>query len=209
MAGRPINLSCTGVGMPAARAGVAAILDRDAPAALIFVGLGGALSADLSVGDLLVAEHVALVEDPARSLSIPASSWQSRALALSGARVGTVLTGRRILSTAAEKLELASRIEQQNATIDMESYAWATAASEAGLPFALLRIVSDRLADDLPPELNRALAPDGSLSRVGLLGATFRRPRLMLELLELRDRVGQCSRALEQALASILGRESR
>lgn len=207
VAGVPVDLSLTGVGLVGARDGLTAILVRDEPEVLVFVGLAGALSAGLSVGELLVAERVALSAEPARGLSIPESPWQRRARALPGASTGTALSGPRILKRSAEKKELAARLPAGSgeAVVDMESFAWASVAHEAGLPFVILRAVSDAADDDLPSELDRALRPDGSVFRARLIGDVIRRHRLLGELIDLRDRVRQCSRALEEALVSIVG----
>lgn len=207
VAGQTVEVHCTGVGAERARRGLERVLAGGRPAVMMFVGSAGALTASLGVGDLVVADRLVSSDDPAEVRWTPASSWFERALTLSAARVGPVLTTRKVLTTATAKRELAlvHALETETAAVDMESHAWATCACEADVPFVVFRAISDTLEEDLPLDFNDALRADGSLSRVQIVAAAIRQPTAVPGLLDLRDRVNLCSRVLEQALVSVLG----
>lgn len=207
VAGRKLEVRCTGVGARKARASLDQIVDSRASEVLIFVGSAGALTGSLKVGDLLVADRFVSSVDPTDVKWASESRWFARAAALAKARVGPILTTPEVVSSAEAKRELALRhaLERENAAVDMESHAWATLAIEAKIPFVVLRAISDTVDEDLPLDFNDALRSDGTISRARVVAAALRHPTAVPGLLGLRDRVNLCSRVLEQALVSLLG----
>ena len=203
--GLRVDVVATGTGATRARTGFEAAVGVETPAVAIGIGVAGALSPGLGVGDLLVAEKLVPSGDESRELPVPRSPWLERALALPGARAGILVTSEQVASTADAKAELAARFAAgAPAAVDMESHAWSVAAATAGVPFVAVRAVSDLAAEDLPFDLNRALRADGSISPARVLAAAIGRPNTWGGLRVLRGRVRRCSRALEQAVASML-----
>lgn len=207
VAGQEVEVHCTGVGAECARRGLDRVLAGGRPAAMMFVGSAGALTGSLAVGDLVLADRLVSADDSTEVRWTPTSIWFDRALTLAKARIGPVLTTRRIVTTATAKrrLALVHALETETAAVDMESHTWATCASQANLPFVVLKAISDTLDEDLPLDFNDALRADGSLSRARVVAAAVRQPSAVPGLLELRDRVKLCSRVLEQALVTVLG----
>ncbi len=179
------------------------------------MGTAGALSVGLRVGDLVVAERVLLDDEPgdngagdaAAGIPVPESPWFDRAAALPGAHLGTLVSSRRVASTAIGKHELGEhhRLGKATAAVDMESWEWASAAREAGIPFVIVRAVTDTASEDLPLDFNQALRTDGSLSQARVIRSAIRRPAALPGLLNLQGRVRLCAERLEQVLVSILG----
>lgn len=203
--GRPVDVVATGTGARRARQAIEGTLAAQAPAVVLGIGVAGALSPGFEIGDLLVAERLVAPGGEPRVVTVTRSPWLERALALRGARAGTLVTSKRIASTARAKAELAARIAGgAPAAVDMESHAWSVAAAAAGVPFVAVRAVSDLASEDLPFDLNRALRSDGSISVARVAAAAVLRPATWNGLKDLRDRVRKCSRALEQAVASML-----
>ena len=71
------------------------------------------------------------------------------------------------------------------AVVDMESHIAAEYAAEHGLRFAAIRVVCDPASRSLPPLVNDALAPDGSVSLGGVFRSLVREPGQIGDLLHL------------------------
>ncbi len=204
LGGRPLSLAATGDGSEAAAAGLAELLAARDLVALLAVGVAGGLSPALGVGEVVVAERVFEGADPATERRAPA--WPGRGASLAGrARAGAAVSVPAILCTAAEKAELWRRLgAPEAAVVDLESAAWARLAAARGLPWMVLRAVSDSAAEDLPLDFNRFRDERGRLRRraVSLHAAT--RPRLIPALAGLRDRLHDCARRLADVAADVV-----
>jgi adenosylhomocysteine nucleosidase len=90
----------------------------------------------------------------------------------------------RVAVTAAEKREL--RESTGAAAVDMESAALAEKAGEWGVPFHVIRAVSDRADEDMPLDFNSYRGPDGRFSRsriaLAALASPFSRVPALLRL---------------------------
>ncbi len=214
VSGHSVEVVCTGVGLTNARNGVSELVAEASPRAVIFLGTAGAISAGLSPGDLVVAERFLLDDESganggvpeAAVIAVPASPWFARATGLPRSERGTLVSSHRVASTAVRKHELAQRHVLGNGTAatDMESWEWASAACAAGIPFVVVRAISDTASEDLPLDFNQALRSDGSFSKARVIGGVLRRPAAIRGLLNLSDRVRLCAERLEQALVTIL-----
>lgn len=60
--------------------------------------------------------------------------------------------------------------------IDMESQIAGRIAAERELPYLILRVVSDRADQALPPAFANAMRPDGGTDLAALLGSILARP---------------------------------
>jgi hopanoid-associated phosphorylase len=163
---------------PPARAAIGAAGLADALAgdpagtrALVSFGLCGALDPALKVGELVLAE--AVVAAGWRIETDPDLRGALRA-ALPGARGGDVAGADAILGDRAAKAAL--REAAAAAAVDMESHAVALAAREAGLPFAVLRAVSDDARRTLPLAAQAGFRPDGTSDLGAVIAGLVRRP---------------------------------
>ncbi|HZV08454.1 MAG TPA: phosphorylase, partial [Novosphingobium sp.] len=102
-------------------------------------------------------------------------AW-ARALAarLPAARLGAIHADGTLIASADDKLAIANA--SAALAVDMESHIAARAAAEAGLPFAILRCVSDDAHAELPPAIRLAMRPDGALAVGAMLGSVLRQP---------------------------------
>lgn len=134
---------------------------------VISFGMAGALAPALRLGDWVIGSQVAgFACDPA---------WTARlAQCLPGARIGPVHADGRLIADPAEKARLHAASGALAA--DMESHIAAEAAATAGLPFAVLRCVSDEAAAALPPAIAVAMKPGGGLALGAVLGSILGRP---------------------------------
>ncbi|MGH9442577.1 MAG: hypothetical protein ACRD16_09920, partial [Thermoanaerobaculia bacterium] len=78
----PVALACTGDGNRNAEARAATLLDLVRPSALIGAGVAGALSADLSPGQIVYGDRIF---GPSGEAPAAASDWRERVRALPGA----------------------------------------------------------------------------------------------------------------------------
>jgi adenosylhomocysteine nucleosidase len=138
---------------------------------VISVGLAGALSPLLKVGEVVIADQVIT-----KSETWPcASEWRvALAARLPAAHQGPVAASEIILEDAETKRAL------HNATgalaVDMESAIAGRFASRRNLPFAVLRVISDDAAHALPKAALVAMKPGGEIAFGRVLGSLLRHP---------------------------------
>jgi len=153
------------------------------PDAVLVIGLCGGLTESLSEGRVVAYTECKSTEvmKPVLTCSQNAVDSVVTLLASSGIACDRAIgiTSPRIATNRQERLMLA---ESGAAVVDMESYSILEMAAGAGVPVAVLRVVSDSL-DRVLPNLNRALNDDGDLdSRKALwvaLGSPVRTVRLL------------------------------
>jgi hopanoid-associated phosphorylase len=153
-------------------AGLARQLAEVAPGAagLISFGMAGAIDPSLNLGDWVVGTGVV---GGFRADCDP--RWISALRArVPAAWLGTVQADGRLVSGVAEKAQAFARSGAQ--VVDMESHLVAEAAVRAGIPFAILRCVSDTAAASLPPAVSVMMRPDGSMHVGAVVGSVLRQP---------------------------------
>jgi adenosylhomocysteine nucleosidase len=141
---------------------------------VISVGLAGALSPLLKVGEVVIADQVIQGRETWRC----SDPWRiALAAKLAGVHQGPVAASIAILENAETKAAL------HQATgafaVDMESAIAARFATGRNLPFAVLRVISDDAAHVLPPAALVAMKPDGGIAFARVLGSLLRHPLQM------------------------------
>jgi hopanoid-associated phosphorylase len=199
-------LAMNGMGCAAAAAGASALVGAGVGALLSF-GLAGGLDPALRPGAVLL---------PAQILSpdgVPiatAESWRAR---LEQALAPQALVARGPLLTsprAIASIEAKSALFRQSGAVavDMESYAIAQVALEAGLPFLAVRVIVDGAGDSLPHAVAAAADAAGELRLWRLLRALVGAPAELAPLLRLARRYRAASHSLKSvahALALVAG----
>ena len=148
--GTPVVAATIGIGKVRAAISTQAILDRFAPEAVLLTGTAGAVAPDAQPLEVVLASRLAFYDlDPALIPLVARDYYPTDAalchLAQSlspDAKVGTIVTGDRFLSSAAEKAVLFSRFAARCA--DMESAAVAQTCRRSRVPLAVIRCLSDR-----------------------------------------------------------------
>ncbi|MFL5239048.1 MAG: phosphorylase [Rhizomicrobium sp.] len=135
---------------------IEAAIDRGARAILSF-GICGALSPEFAVGAVVVGTGVVCQSERWRV----DETWINALASTCGAASGFVAGSDVVLLTE----ELKAALHQQTGAIaaDMESHIVARVASAPGLPFAVLRAVSDDANHPLPPAAAFALNKEGHI----------------------------------------------
>jgi adenosylhomocysteine nucleosidase len=80
-------------------------------------------------------------------------------------------------------------VDPMLAVADMESAAWARAAASRGVPFLIVRAVSDTFEEELPGFLSSCLTSDGSVDRAAVARRLILHPAALPVLLRARERV--------------------
>ncbi|MDR2858077.1 MAG: phosphorylase [Novosphingobium sp.] len=139
-------------------------------AGIVSFGMAGALDPALKLGQWVVGDRLTGACDCACDPLWTAALARS----LPGARIGAVYGDGRMIADPAGKQALGAR---HGALIaDMESHVAAAAAVCAGLPFAVLRCVSDEAGAGLPPAITVAMRPGGGLALGAVLGSILAHP---------------------------------
>lgn len=179
-AGRAHWLVLTGIGPEAADAAANAVLNRQTVALAVSAGFAGALLPAAAVGDVIVATSVVsgTFDGSWAQAGVPMACDATvlRAVQAAAAHIGlTVRSGpvvslATILCRAVEK-ETVSRLTGAVA-LDMESAAIGKVAKVQGVPFAVVRTVSDVAGEDLPLDFNAFLKPWGWMRGIGAMMMT-------------------------------------
>jgi adenosylhomocysteine nucleosidase len=92
--------------------------------------------------------------------------------------------------------------------VDMETAAAAAVAANRRIPFLAVRVISDQVGHELPPELGSVFC-DGRLRWGRLTAGCVRRPRLLRELLKLSRYSNQAAVKLAAFLEVLLRQNER
>jgi|SRR5579863_2014583 len=171
------------------------------PDAVLVVGLCGSLSSSLPEARIVTYTDCLSTQPdqiPFRC-SQPITERLHALLVSRGVRCNRVVgvTSSRVAVTNEDKRALAAC---GASAVDMESYEIVAAATQAGVPTAVLRVVSDSL-DRKMPDFNRALNEDGGLDSRKFLKVAIGSPLLMARLLLVNKRA---MRELVKALEIVL-----
>ena len=162
-----IVVARTGVGPARAAAACRDVLRAHPVELAVSAGLACAL-VPAHVGDLLVGTDVRMEADGREAAVRQACAGEVVTAALRAAeraglpaRAGSFVTTPCILWRSTDKRAMAERTGAIG--LDMESAALAEAAAGQGVPFAIIRGVSDLVDEDLPVDFNLFLKPAGWL----------------------------------------------
>lgn len=179
-------------GRPARALDLARGLAAEGVSGLVSFGIAGGLDPTLRPGTLVLGSSVWSPEG-----RLPCSnSWVRRlAAALPKAQVGPIAAADGVVATREAKFALFRHTGAL--AVDLESWAVAEAAAEAGLPFAVIRAVADPARRTLPPAAAEGLDEHGKVRLGAVLLSLARRPAQLPGLI----RVGLDTRAALRALA--------
>ena len=190
-------VAVAGGGDPAAlRTRIEAAAGRGASGIVSF-GMAGALIDGLAIGDWLVADRLT------GAVEMACDAGWARALAatLPGARIGGFYADGRMIDTVAEKLGLGQRHGALG--VDMESHVAGAVAAERGLPFAIVRCVSDGARHLLPHAITVSMRPDGGVNMAAMLASLAREPGQLADVARTTAGFARAMRALKKGAAGI------
>jgi adenosylhomocysteine nucleosidase len=193
----------TGEGVANAERQLEAWLERRSARAVLSIGFAGALSPGLKVGDLVVAKSVhGSNAQPDQKLVTAAAQVQLD----TPIRLGTALTSDVILWRAAEKRALAnSLVADEIGFVDMESTAIASVCARHGVPFLIVRSITDLLDEGLPLDFNQCRDSEGRVNSIKVMKAALLKPGSVSGLLELRKRSHLCAERMAEFVLRVVG----
>jgi adenosylhomocysteine nucleosidase len=199
-----VALATTGDGAALAKTGCEGLLAAFDLEALLAIGIAGGLSDDLEVGSVVTAERVV---NGAGEVPVPDARLLARSAALQKDHQGTVYSHSEIAIDPIAKERLWRQLGGVPASVvDLESASYARTAADHGVPYLVLRAVSDSYDEALPLDFNRFRQADGSSDRGRILRYTLRHPSIIPELLQLRERLRHCAEKLAVLVEEILSR---
>jgi len=201
--GVPIVLAVSGEGKRNADLVMRRVIQKCVPTRVLGIGLAGALSHDLVVGDLLVASEVL---EGHRVLAWPDLQWFEEAGLGKLCELGRVVTVDEVLADPdAKQRWWRETMRDQPAVADMESAGYARVAIAYKLPYLMVRAVSDTASEQLPPFLEDCRDQDGSISRREVAWKAFWRPGSWAALWRLQRRIGRLSLRLADIAERLVG----
>jgi adenosylhomocysteine nucleosidase len=177
-----------GMGPTAAEHFIGAYFAKQRPRLVILAGFAGGLNPDFKPGQVLFT-------------LLHAEAWEP-ALTKAGAVRAQFACTDRVLTTIEEKA--ACRAATDADAVEMESAPIQAACRERGIPFLMVRSISDAACEDLPVDFNRFANSEGRISMGKILAAMAARPRLLFELLAFKRRLAAPARSLANVLTAVL-----
>lgn len=182
-----VSVVITGIGPDAARQSVSNALDRLQPGLVLSCGFAGGLNPSLPSGEIVYQTDTA-----------PALSDTLRLL-------GTAATFTSVphpVQSVEAKRQL--RASTGADAVDMESATILSLARQAGLPCAIIRVISDAADQPLPLDFGRCVDRQGRVRPARVLLQCARRPTTIPALLRLRTITRLAARQLAATLTRVL-----
>jgi adenosylhomocysteine nucleosidase len=201
LASHEVAIVESGVGQQAAARATAEAIKFYQPKWVISAGFAGGLTENLRRGHIVMADEVANLSGDRLQVGLKLDP-QSLA-GMKGLHVGRLLTVDSILRNPAERRRLAE--EHGAIAADMETFAVAQKCRELGVPFLGIRIISDAVDDELPPEIENLLAQKSLAAKLGAAaGAVLKRFSAAKDLWKLREDALKASDRLAKFLAGVV-----
>jgi len=162
---------------------------------IVSMGLAGALAPIPKVGDALIASHVVTERehfacDPGWSKVLRTMLPEAHSVVMAGVEEPAQHMG------AKKELFRATGAH----AVDMESHIAARFAVERGIPFVVLRVVSDDAKRTLPPAALERLSLKGKPRYLAILGSLIREPGQFGELMRAAREAGAAFKTLVRCL---------
>ncbi len=199
-----IVLVRSGVGRQRAEDATLQVIDRFQPRALISIGYAGGVQPELNVGDLVIADSI--IEEKENGKYSPNPDWLNRAKDIPcpdgvKALVGGLLTVDKVIHDSVSKQELGRHYSVQ--AVEMETSAIAKVAEEKDVPFLSLRVISDRLDQELL-DSSSFLGSDGEISTLKAGWYVLTHPGSIKSALSLRTQTQIATQAMTRFLSDLL-----
>lgn len=197
LGGHPVVLAQSGMGHHHAGACARQLLASERPCLLLAAGFAGGLSHELEPGQALVAREVILLEGQSHR------RWPAR-VCPEGHPTAVLASPDQVVRFTHEKRELALRTGAH--AVDMESGSVVREAEEAGVPWLVVRSLTDGAAEDLPMDFQPFTTRRGLPHKPRIVLHALVRPRTLWGLMRLGRRTAAAARSLGRAVEQIVSR---
>lgn len=166
---------------------------------LVSFGLAGAASPDLRGGDLVLGATVMAAGGASWEAD---AAWNDRLLQrLDCFTCAPVWGSKHLVKSVEEKTAIYRRAGCL--LTDMESHIVAEVAQEEGIPFNVVRAISDTAAMPLPPAAQIPLFEDGGVDLRSVFSSLINQPSQLTALLSLAQNTSRALRALKRAATAM------
>ena len=193
MGANEVTVLLTGMGGENARKAMRTV-SFEGQDVFISTGLAGALDANLTPGDIVVARTS--IMDGQTTKTESDSTLIDLAVATGARAVDVFLTSETIIATAIEK----EALRVSGSVVEMETSYVLAEAAKCQVPGVAVRAISDAADEDLPVDFQQIADSRGNVRVGGLLKELAMHPSRLAPLV----RFGQQSRAASEALADFL-----
>jgi len=170
------------------------------PKWVISAGFAGGLNEQLRRGQIVMADEV--INLAGETIPVDLRLDRESLAASKGLHVGRLLTVDSILREPSERRDLAAK--HSAIACDMETFAVAAACRQHGIPFLAIRIISDAVDDELPPEIEHLLKQKSLVGKLGAAaGAMLKRFSAAKDLWKLREDALKASDRLAKFLVGV------
>jgi adenosylhomocysteine nucleosidase len=191
---RDVTILHTGVGAKACNARLEMLLHKTRPGLVISSGFAGAVSEDLHVGDLILAQNFS---DPGLLANA------ERILRDRQPRVVKLFTSTSIIDSVADRNEIARAADA--AAVDMETGAIADVCKSHGMPLLSLRIISDTASQPFPAPPSVLFDIERQQTNfVRLLAYLLRDPGSVWRLIRFGRQIGRARARLTDAILALV-----
>jgi hopanoid-associated phosphorylase len=180
------------------------VFDPSTIRGVISFGVAGGLDPSLKSGDVVVATEVT-AGDARWFAGLSLAEDQIATLAMGGRRIvrGGLAGVEEVVVAQAGKAAL--RSETGAAAVDMESHIAAAYATEAGLPFAALRVISDPASRALPALARAAIKANGDVDLRKIFRGVVQNPRTLRALVSTGIDFNRALKSLRGCRGFLLG----
>jgi adenosylhomocysteine nucleosidase len=201
LAGKEVVIVESGVGSKAAARATAEAIKFYQPRWVVSAGFAGGLTDTLRRGHIVMADEVA--NGSGQRLPVGLKLDAQWLAAAKGLHTGRLLTVDTIIRRPDERRRLAA--EHGAIACDMETFGVAEVCQERGVKLISVRIISDAVDDELPPEIEHLLGQKSLASQLGAAaGAVLKRFSAAKDLWQLREDALKASDRLAKFLATLV-----
>ena len=207
--GKNIILVRTGVGRQKAKQATCQIIENFHPEAIISIGYAGALTAELKVGDLFIADYILNEQNNSVPFEIEDklnSEWLDLAKSISllgelKIKVGKLITVNSVIHTPEAKQDLGKQFGAD--AVEMETIEIALLAREKKIPFLSVRGISDAVDHELI-DSSSFLGSDGEISKLRAGWYVLTHPRSLKNAISLRSHTQIATQNLTDFISKLI-----
>jgi adenosylhomocysteine nucleosidase len=187
----------SGMGYARARRAATEMVKSHSPDWLLSCGFAGALREGMKIGNIVMVNSI--VDQHGQQIDFDLNVTSNEA---GGLYVGRLLTADEMVRTVDEKRTLGEKHDAM--AVDMETLAVAQVAAEQKINFMAIRVISDDMSEDLPPEILSVLGDTGAVRVGAALSSLVKRPSSFKDMMHLRENAHRAAKNLAVFLDGVV-----
>ncbi|HEY1232054.1 MAG TPA: phosphorylase [Candidatus Binatia bacterium] len=197
-----VCVALAGIGAERSHAAAELLLSQGATGLLSW-GFAAALDDRLKPGNVMLPQNVIGATGENYPVSV---EWHRQLYRVLASRIPVATDSLLESPTILEKPDAKRRLARQTkaSAADMESGALARSAIARDTPFAVVRVITDTIASEIPKNVVQALDPSGAVMLQSCLARAFLRPANIVPLIKLARQFNAARTSLNKARAPVL-----